>query len=232
MKTRLFIILILLTFGLKAQEMNEYKLIGTREYTYDKEGNKAGKLTFDTLGNLVKSVKYHYDTKGNKIGTEKRLADGSLLAVYDYEYDENHLKIRSKKNDFVKHIRTGKTYLNNAIGKSERTAYYSGGELSKTSHYQYNERDDVKEMISRNPKGEIISQYTYKYSYQLNSFEKETYNKENRLIKLSKYLLEENGNKIEFKTFYYSGKRKNSKRVYTYDVAGRRVGAKVYAVVD
>jgi len=232
MKTGLLITIILLTFGLKAQEMNEYKLIGTREYTYDKEGNKSGKLTFDTLGNLLKSVKYHYDKNGNKIGTEKRLADSSLLAVYEYEYDENKLKIRSKKNDFVKHIQTGKTYLNNAVGKSERTAYYSKGELLKTSHYQYNKRGDVKEMISYNADGQIISQYTYKYHYLSNSFEKETYNRENRLIKLSKYVLDEKGNKVEFYSFYYSGKRKNSKRVYTYDVQGRRIGAKVYAVVD
>jgi hypothetical protein len=129
-------------------------------------------------------------------------------------------------------MKSGKTYLNNAIGKSEQTAYYSKGELLKTNHYQYNKKGDVSEMISYNPKGEIISQYTYKYHYLSNSFEKETYNKENHLIKLSRYLLDNNGNKIEFLTFYYSGKRKNSKRVYTYDAQGRRIAAKVYAVVD
>lgn len=212
--------------------METYKLTGTREFTYDKKGNKSGKLTFDTLGNLLKSVKYLYDEKGNKISTEKRLADSSLLAVYEYEYDENKLKLRSKKNDFVKHMKSGKTYLNNAIGKSEQTAYYSKGELSKTNHYKYNKKGDVNELISYNAIGEVISKYTYKYHHQSNSFEKETYNKENRLIKLSKYVLDERGNKIEFYSFYYSGKRKNSKRVYTYDAQGRRIAAKVYAVVD
>jgi hypothetical protein len=232
MKTGLSIIIILLTLGLKAQKMNEYTLTGTREFTYNEEGHKTGKLTYDTLGNLIKSVKYLYDEKENKIGTEKRLADNSLLAVYEYEYDENKLKQRSQKNDFVKHIKSGKTYLNNAIGKSEQTAYYSKGELTKTNYYKYNEKGDVSEMISCNANGDIISKYTYKYCHQSNSFEKETYNKENNLIKLSKYVLDEKGNKIEFYSFYYSGKRRNSKRVYTYNAQGRRITAKVYVVVD
>ena len=232
MKTRLLIIIMLLTLGLKAQNMNEYTLTGTREFTYNEEGHKTGKLTYDTLGNLIKKVKYLYDKKGNKIGTEKRLANSSLLATYEYEYNENKFKIKSKKNDLVKHIESEKTYLNNAIGKPEQTAYYSKQELLKTKHYKYNAKGDVSEMITCNAIGDIISKYTYKYHHQSNSFEKETYNKENNLIKRSKYVLDDKGNKIEFSSFYYSGRRKNSKRIYTYNAQGQRIAAKVYAVLN
>lgn len=232
LKVGFFFILSLLILGIKAQEMETYKLTGIRKFTYDEKGNKSGKLIFDSLGNLLKSVKYFYDQKGNKVGTEKRLADGSLLVVYKYEYDENGLKVRSKKNELVRQVKSGKVYWNNTIGKCEKTNYYCEEELLKVIHYQYNERGDVREMISCNAHGELIGQYTYKYNYKRDGFEKETYNKENCLIKLSKYLWDERGNKIEFSTFYYSGKRKNSKRLYTLDTEGRQIGAKVYAEVD
>ena len=224
----LFFVLMLISLCTQAQEMDTCILTGSRIYTYDDVGNKTGKLTYDTEDELVKQVRYVYDANRNKIRTEKYLADSTQLAVYRYEFDENNFKVRSWKTDFIKNVKTSKRYWNNELCKRQKTEYYKEGVLLKTTHYKYNDKGDVIEAISYDSKGELLNQYTYKYSYPENQILKETYNGDSRLIKLSTYCLDDNSNKIEFSTVYYSVKRKNSKRLYSYNTKGQRVAAKVY----
>ena len=226
MKLLIGLVILMQCFCLKGQEEKDYQLSGIRKYTYNENGSRVEKLSYDTLNSLIKRVLYRYDDRGNKIKTEKYLADSSLLATYEYEFNQKNQKVASVKTDCVKGIKTSKRYYYNNAGQNSNTEYYINNKLTKIVQYKYDEYGNQIEYKVCDDKEEQIALFftENKYDETGKLLEKFKRNTDGELVKMNQYSYNKDSQIIESLTLYYKGKRDNSKRSYQYDEEGRKVG--------
>lgn len=231
MKIKLIVFFIVCTIGGFAQDNNTYKLLGSRKYAYNNENKKISKHSFGINGELLKKVEYFYDENKNKIRTDKYVGN-VLITRYLYNYNAVGLKIKSIKKDFKKHTVTTTKYLYNKQGENIQTNYFKEDLLYKTTNYIHNKYGNIIKASSVNIDGKLLSEYVYKYIY-INDLisERQKLSPDGVLIKQSKYEYDNDGNKIASYSFYYSGKKKNSKRIYVYE-NGLKTASYVYQSIN
>lgn len=212
----------------------DYQLVGKREYKYDENGLRSHKISFDSENQLEKMVQYFYDEHGNKIKTEKYNATHELIAVYKYQFNGKNQKINSSKTDYLKNKETGKLYFYDDTGKNSKTEYYFKNALLKTVEYAFNEFGHQVEYSAYNAKGEQSSLFYTENKYDktgklLKKFKRGVAGK---LVKLNHYIYNKESQIIESFSYYYTGKRGNSKRTYQYDTEGRKTGFFKYIAIE
>ena len=206
-------------------QTEKYKLVGNRQYTYNNKGLRSQKISFDSENKLEKTVFYFYDENKNKIKTEKYLANDSLLAVYEYKFNKQNRKISSTKTDFLRNKKSSKHYFYNKLGQKIVAEYYSKGKLVKKVNYAYNKYGHQTEYLVYNSKDELKTAYYTENIYDEfgNLVQKYKRNKDTKLLKTNLYIYNNKSQISESLTVYHTGKRSNSKRVYTYDSQGRKI---------
>ncbi|MDQ1770208.1 hypothetical protein GQR60_14655 [Labilibaculum sp. A4] len=212
----------------------EYQFIGCGQYTYNEEGLCSGKLSFDSPKRLKKKVLYFYDEQGNKIKTEKYNVTNKLITVYEYQFNEKKQKTKSSKIDHLKNKVSSKRYTYDDKGRNIKTEYYSNKTLLKTVKYAFNEFGHQIESTTYNAEGKQTSLFYTENKYDKNGRLSEKYTRDTngKLVKLNHYDYNKESQRSTSFTYYHSGKRPNSKRIYEYDSNGRKVGFIKYIVIE
>ena len=211
---------------------SDYELIGTRQYAYNEIGLRTEKISFDAEGKLERKVFYFYDENGHKIRTEKYTAEDSLMAVYEYQFNNKGEKVSNLKTDHLKGKKSKKAYFYNEAGQMIRSEYYAHGALFKTIYYGYDKFGNQNKYESKNAKGEQSTLWLTKNKYDEEGqlIEKNRRDGDGNLVKEYHYDYDAKAQiSISF-VDYYTGKRPNSKRVYTYNAKGQKIGFKKFAL--
>lgn len=225
------LILVLAMFGMHSGPP-DYELLGRRQYAYNESGLRSEKISFDAEGRLEGKVYYFCDENGHKIRTEKYSAEDSLAVVYEYQFTEKGEKAGSLKTDYAKGRKSRKAYFYNANGQVIRCCYYAEGCLLKSITYAYDELGNQNRYEVRNAKGERITLWltSYRYDEKGQLIEKRRSDEEGNLLKVCSYGYNAKGQIETGYTDYYNGKRRNSKRVYTYNDEGQKIGFTKFAL--
>lgn len=221
-----------LLLNIMPQNEETYSFHIKRVYTYNNETDtiKSSKLSYNNEGELISKVIYHYDRNNNKIKTEKFNQDSTLITKYDYTFDDNNLKTKSIKTDCIKNIIITKEYVNSKEGKILRKKEIIDGELIKTSFYSYNKEGNTSTLSTYDKEGVLKSEFSYEYKYDSEGkiIEKRSYKSDKKHFKTQEYLYNNKKQKTHTYSYYISGSRKDSKRVYTFDDQDRKTGSIVY----
>ncbi|MRT94634.1 hypothetical protein [Ancylomarina sp. 16SWW S1-10-2] len=226
------ILIIAFTLLCMHNEAADYELLGTRQYTYNEIGLKTEKISFDAEGKLERKVIYSYDEKGHKIKTEKYTAMDSLMAVYEYQFNEKDKKANSLKTDYIKGKKSNKIYAYNERGQMIRSEYYAHGSLLKSVNYTYDEFGNQNKYEVKNAKGKQITLWITENKYNKKGLLSDKFKRDEKGNLVTEYHYDYN-EKAQISTSfanYYSGKRPNSKRVYTYNAKGQKIGFKKFAL--
>lgn len=181
---------------------SEYKLQGTYEYHFDKNGNltlidENYTQVFNREAVKYETFTYKYDKNGNILEKNEYNSNGYLNTKIKNKYDE--------------------------IGNMIQSSFYnSNGELEQTYTFQYDKKgNEIRNILSiKNLSPNLVNKCKYKYDKKGNILEKEAYNEfrtvsystgedgigSNTTITIYKY--DKNGNMIEKKedgeTFIYN----------------------------
>jgi len=162
------------------------------------------------------------------------LADDSLITVYQYEFNKKNQKVSSVKTDLVRNKKSSKRYLYNDLGQNSTTEYIANGKILKKVNYTYNEFGHQTEYLMYNSKDELSMAYSTenKYDEEGNLVGKFKRDKDDEIVKTNIYKYNKNAQISESLTIYHNGKRPNSKRTYTYDSLGRKIGFEKFVSTD
>lgn len=217
----------LLLFFISIQvKADNYQLVGKRQYTYDENGLRTQKISFDSEGKTEKKVLYFYDSNGNKIRTEKYLAKDTLLAVYQYQFNNKNEKTGSLKIDYTRNKKSSKRYYYNDKGQNIKSEYYINKVLVKKVEYEFDKFGNQTKYVAYNANGEQTSLFFTENKYDKKARLRKKYKRNGKgvLEKENQYNYNNKSQVISSLTIYHNGKKANSKRVYTFDSKGRKIG--------
>ena len=231
-KSILILFLILCVIGTYSQELDGYRLVGSRKYSYNSKGERIEKRSYDVNRKLVSFVHYKFDTYGNKIETLKYNCDSTLQKRYIYFYNLDNQKVKSIKCDYKKAKESSKVFTNNCKSEIIRTDYFNENGFQRCMEVVYSDKGEIESRKYFDKDGEITSENKFRYDYQNGRIVKKyKYSGSDQLLTATTYLYDDEGNKISYSSYYVSGSKSNKKRLYQYNSIGQCIASSVYESV-
>lgn len=148
------------------------------EYEYDADGNIMAENVTSSYG-VAYQVKYEYDADGSKIKETIYDADGTVSRWYEYEYDDNGNKVRY--SSYEKY--NGEDFP--GLAHTHTWEYDSDGNMLK--HVEYRQDGSISVEEEYDPKGQLIKELHYDDDGTFLSGSKNEYDADGRITQSTFY---------------------------------------------
>lgn len=176
-----------ISFAQSSKKVKSFHIKSTTEWVTDyssdekSEARKDTYTAFDKDGNTIEKTEYAKDGSIKKKETDKYDGKGNLL-------EESSFEAKSDKEPKDKSFKKITYKYNSSNDKTEENEFDSNDKLVKKTVYTYNKNGDKSAEVIMDSDGKVLKKAIITYDAKGLKAERKTYNSENALESLKKYV--------------------------------------------